>query len=116
DDDKLELEGDRPVVRVAAGSHSNHYSPHVFIGRAEQGAGFGCDRATGETRLPVEVRMMPETVTGPDDPYAWLTFSGRWGQLAGPEFDGPTGPNEKRQWDEPLSWEADLRASSVRVP
>jgi hypothetical protein len=116
DDDKLEREGDRPVLRVAAGSHSNRYTPHVFIGRAEQGAGFGCDHATGETILPVEARLMPSEISGPDDPYAWLTFQGNWGELAGPQFDGPTGPNMKRQWNEPMSWEEDLRTSSVRVP
>jgi hypothetical protein len=114
DDDKLEREGDRPVLHVAAGSHSNRFTPKVFLGRGEQG--FGCDDATGLTRISLETRLIPETISGPNDPYAWLTFEGRWGELAGSEFDGPTGPNQKRQWLQPLSWEEDLRTSSVRLP
>ncbi|MGE0059544.1 MAG: hypothetical protein AB7T32_16305 [Dehalococcoidia bacterium] len=114
DDDKLEKEGDRPVLRIAAGSHSNRYTPKTFLGRGEQG--FGCDEAEGTTRVSLEARLIPDTISGPTDPFAWLTFKGRWGELAGPEFDGPTGPNMKKQWDQPLTWEEDLRTSSVRLP
>lgn len=116
DDDKLEREGSRPILHIAAGSHSNRFSSHVFIGRAEQGAGFGCDDATGQTRLSLEARLIPETLSGPEDPYAWTTFKGRWGERAGPEFNGPTGPNMKIQWATPLTWEENLTTSSVRLP
>jgi hypothetical protein len=114
DDDKLEREGTRPVLHVAAGSHSNRFGAKTYLGRGEQG--FGCDVAEGTTRLPLEVRLIPDRISGPDDPFAWLTYRGRWGDLAGPEFDGPTGPNMKTQWDQPLSWEDKLRTASVTLP
>jgi hypothetical protein len=114
DDKKLEREGRRPVLYVAAGSHSNRFEQKTYLGRGEQG--FGCDNAEGKTRLPLEARLMPDTISGPDDPYAWLTFEGRWGEVVGPEFDGPTGPNMKRQWGQPLSWEEKLTTSSVKLP
>jgi hypothetical protein len=117
DDTKLEKEGFRPVVYVAAGSQANFYSAHIYLGRAEQGAGFGCDDASPPSRrLSVEARLVPPGAPDPDGEFAWLAYTGRWGQLAGREFDGPTGPNMKQQWDEPFTWEERLRYSSVRVP
>jgi hypothetical protein len=116
-DKKLRREGPRPVVYVAAGSQANFFGPHIYIGRAEEGAGFGCDDASPPgRRLSLGARLVPAVVTDPDDPFAWLAFGGRWGEPAGPEFNGPTGPAAKSKWSSPFSWEETLRYSSVRVP
>jgi hypothetical protein len=117
DSDKVRKDGDRPHVYVATGAQSNFYRDRTYLGRAEQGAGFGCDVASGPSRaVPVDARVVPETVAGADDPDAWLTFEGRWGQRHSGEFNGPTGPNTKRAWDEPFAWQDDLRETSVEVP
>ncbi len=114
---KVRKSGTHPIVFVAVGSQANYYGPHLYIGRAEQGAGFGCDDATNPgSRLQLEALLIPDRRSGVNDPYAWAYFTGRWGELAGPEFDGPTGPITKPQWSHPLAWEDDLRASSVSVP
>jgi hypothetical protein len=117
-DDKLHREGDRPVVYVAAGSHSNQYEQKNYLGRAEEGAGFGCDDATGpSTRIDLEPRLVPDAVDSADDEYAWLTYEGRWGERLSGEFNGPTGPNAKTQWSKPVTWsESKLRDANVPVP
>jgi len=116
--DKLEREGTHPVVYVAAGSHSNQFEQQNYLGRAEEGAGFGCDDATGpSTRLEMETRLVPETLGGADDDFAWLSYEGRWGERKSSEFNGPTGPNMKSQWTKPITWdETKLRDSNVQVP
>jgi hypothetical protein len=114
---KLQREGERPVVYVAVGSQASFYNSHIYLGRAEQGSGFGCDDASPPSRrITIEPRLMPSGSVGPESPFAWLAFEGRWGELAGPDFDGPTGPNMKEQWLRPISWQDQLRSSSVRVP
>jgi hypothetical protein len=116
-DSKLRREGNRPVVYVAVGSQANHFGPHLYVGRAESGAGLGCDDASGPgRRVPLQAVLVSTEVGGADDAFAWLRYTGRWGELAGPEFDGPTGPNTKRQWTEPFSWEEGRRYSAVRAP
>ena len=118
DEDKFQREGDRPVVYVAAGSHSNQFEQSNYLGRAEEGAGFGCDDATGpSTRIELEARLVNDAPSGPDDPYAWLTYLGRWGERSTGEFNGPTGPNTKKQWTAPVTWSEDkLRDANVKVP
>jgi hypothetical protein len=116
-DDKLELvDGTHPVVFPAAGSHANKYTDALYLGSsAEQGV--GCDDTRGPHR---EVR--PVVTTIPSDPAAgaaafpWLTFEGRWGELQEAFFNGPTGPNLKRQWTEPISWAEGWRDRSLAVP
>ena len=67
-------------------------------------------------RFDPEARLIPNEITGPADPYAWITYFGQWGQRARSEFDGPTGPNDKPAWTEPISWMNKQRDSSVTVP
>ena len=116
-DEKLELvDGRRPVVYPAAGSHANFFDDALFLGSsAEQGV--GCD----DTRGPHEV-IEPEVVTIPSDAAAarrelpWITFEGRWGELQEAFFNGPTGPNMKRSWTEPIVASEEWRERAYAVP
>jgi hypothetical protein len=116
-DDKLEVVGGtHPVVYPAAGSHANFYSEGLFLGRsAEQGV--GCDDTTGPT-----VELRPVTRSIPSDPEAgreafpWIAFEGRWGERQEAFYNGPTGPNLKTQWTEPITWSENWRDRSYAVP
>ena len=117
DDDKLDREGDRPIVYVARGSHANQFRSDLLVGKGEDGAGFGCDDSRPPLiRLDLTTRLLPETASGPEDPAAWITYQGRWGERRSSELNGPTGPNTKQQWDEPMSFQDDLRDTNVTVP
>jgi hypothetical protein len=59
---------------------------------------------------------LPDAPAGPDDPFAWLAFEGRWGERQGSPNDGPTGPASKPRWREPVTWQQDLRPSSFVIP
>ncbi len=116
-DEKLELvAGRRPVVYPAAGSHANFYDDALFLGSsAEQGV--GCD----DTRGP-HVEIDPRVVTIPSDAATarrqlpWIAFEGRWGELQEAFFNGPTGPNLKRSWVEPIVASEDWRERAYAVP
>ena len=113
---KLRIEDGHPVIYPAAGSHATHFSSHVFLGWGEHGTGFGCDDTSGpSTRVPLKAILLPEQVD-PNGPFGWLLFPGRWGQRLPWEYNGPTGPQTKRQWDHPLSWADDLRKDSLALP
>ena len=45
----------------------------------------------------------------------WISFEGRWGELQPAFFNGPTGPNLKTQWTEPIRWSEDWRPRSYTV-
>ena len=117
DDEKLELvDGRRPVVYPAAGSHANFYDPALFIGSSGE-QGVGCDDTRGPHR-----ELEPRVVTIPSDASAaraelpWITFDGRWGELQDAFFNGPTGPNAKQQWTEPVTWSEGWRERAYAVP
>ncbi|MCC7024408.1 MAG: Vps62-related protein, partial [Thermomicrobiales bacterium] len=116
DASKLEREGTHPVVYASRGSHASQYGPGLWLGWGQDGSGLGCDITNGTPlRVDPEVRLIPATISGPDDPFAWVTFAGRWGERETWAYDGPTGPAFKRQWTEPVSWMEGLRADSIRV-
>ena len=117
DDHKLELvDGTHPVVHPAAGSHANFYGEALYLGSSAQ-EGVGCDDTRGPT---LDVRPTVQTI--PSNPsrakadYPWIAFEGRWGELRPAFFNGPTGPNLKTQWTEPISWSGGWRTRSYTVP
>jgi hypothetical protein len=116
-DEKLDVvDGTHPVVYPAAGSHANFFTEGLHLGRsAEQGV--GCDDTTGPS---VELRPVARSI--PSDPEAgrqafpWIAFEGRWGERQQAFYNGPTGPNLKTQWTEPITWSEGWRAHSYAVP
>ena len=118
DDDKLErVDGTHPVVHPAAGSHANNYDAALFLGRsAEQGV--GCD----DTRSPAaeirpEVALIPSDEAAARTEFPWLGYLGRWGEQQASFYNGPTGPNQKLQWTNPITWaEEKGRDQSYALP
>ncbi len=117
DEDKLELVDEtHPVVYPGAGSHANKYTDALYLGSSAE-AGVGCDDTRGPHR-----ELRPVVATIPSEPEAaaaafpWIVFEGRWGELQKAFFNGPTGPNLKRQWTEPISWSEGWRDRSYAVP
>jgi hypothetical protein len=116
DDTKLTREGDHPLVYSSAGSHASYYGQAVYLGRGAS-EGFGCDTTTGPSdRVVPEVIVLPDSVTDPNDPLAWLAFAGRWGERQNGPFNGPTGPASKERWLDPAPWFEELRDDSVVIP
>jgi hypothetical protein len=116
-DDKLELvDGTHPVVRPAAGSHANFYEESLFLGSSAS-QGVGCDNTLGPTRdLRPEVHTIPSDAGEAGEAFPWIEFEGRWGELQRAFYNGPTGPNLKRQWTEPIAWSEDWRDRAYAVP
>ena len=115
--DKLALvDGTHPVVYPAAGSHANFFGEGLFLG-SSAAQGVGCDNTTGP-----HYDLRPAVATIPSDPaqaraeFPWIDFQGRWGELQPAFFNGPTGPNLKTQWTEPIKWSEDWRSESFTVP
>lgn len=111
---KLLRVDDHVVVYPAQGSHAAYYTQAHWFGKSAA-AGFGCDNTRAEG---VEVR--PEVVVLPDSPsgdFAWLDFTGRWGERAPSFNNGPTGPNTKTQWTHPVTWQVEEgREGAVPLP
>ena len=117
-DPKLEKQGNHPVVFAAAGSHADFFSNNLWLGHGAQ-EGFGCDDTRTPSRdLRTQAVLLPDAPpTSSSAPYAWLTFKGHWGQQEHGPNNGPTGPNMKDQWTEPVTWSEDQwRSSSTAVP
>jgi hypothetical protein len=116
-DSKLErVDGTHPVVYPAAGSHANFYDEGLFLGSSAS-QGVGCDNTTGPHRdLRPTVATIPGNATQARELLPWIAFEGRWGELQPSFFNGPTGPNLKTQWTEPIRWSEDWRARSFAVP
>ena len=117
DDGKLELVDDtHPVVHPAAGSHANYYDEALFLGRsAEQGV--GCDDTTGPTfEIRPAVQTIPSEQGAARESFPWITFEGRWGELQKAFYNGPTGPNLKDQWTEPILWTEGWRDRAYAIP
>ena len=50
------------------------------------------------------------------DAFPWIEFQGRWGELQPSFYNGPTGPNLKGQWTEPIAWSEEWNDRSYAVP
>jgi hypothetical protein len=116
-DEKLTLVDEtHPVVYPGAGSHANKFTEALYLGSSAE-AGVGCDDTRGPHR-----ELRPVVVTIPSDPQAaaeafpWIEYEGHWGELQEAFFNGPTGPNLKTQWTEPITWSEDWRDKSYAVP
>ncbi len=116
-EEKLELvDGTHPVVYPAAGSHANFFESALYLGSsAEQGV--GCDDTSGPS---LDVRPVVRTIPSqPDEAgslFPWIAFEGRWGELQQAFFNGPTGPNLKMSWTEPILVSKNWRDRSYAVP
>ncbi len=86
----------------------------LYLGSSAE-AGVGCDDTEGPHD---ELRPVVETI--PSDPAAaqrafpWIAFQGRWGELQKAFFNGPTGPNLKTQWTQPIEWSEELAGPQLR--
>jgi hypothetical protein len=113
---KVEKEGTHPVVYPAAGSHATFYASAVYIQNGRKGSGVGCDNTTSPHRKiavrPIQVPTRP----GPNSPFRWLNYEGRWGQKEQSFNNGPTGPSTKRSWVEPFAWMEGIRTTSPTLP
>jgi hypothetical protein len=116
-DEKLELvDGRRPVVYPAAGSHANFFSDALYIGSSGD-QGVGCDDTRGpHVDLDPTVHTIPSDTAAARASFPWIAFEGRWGELQEAFFNGPTGPNLKRQWTEPIRWSEGWRERAYAVP
>jgi hypothetical protein len=116
-DDKLEIvDGTHPVVFPAAGSHANKLGDALYLGSSAE-AGIGCDDTRGpHVELRPAVRTIPSNADSAQAAFPWIAFEGRWGELQEAFFNGPTGPNLKRQWTEPIEWSEGWRPRSYAVP
>ena len=105
------------MVYPALGSHANYFTSALHLGRsADQGV--GCDDTIGpSTDLHPKVLLVPTDKTAYLASYPWLGYLGHWGEEQSGYYNGPTGPNTKLQWTEPITWaDNEWRGSSAAVP
>jgi hypothetical protein len=116
-DDKLEIVGGtHPVVYPSVGSHANKFTEALYLGSSAR-AGVGCDDTRGpHVELRPAVQTIPSDAASARAAFPWIAFEGRWGELHRAFFNGPTGPNLKRQWTEPIAWSDEWRTRSYAVP
>src|SRR4029453_10238739 len=110
------VDGTHPVVYPAAGSHANFFDEGLFLGSsASQGVG-GDDTGGPPDELRPAVATIPRDAAQAREGFPWIGFQGRWGELQPAFFNGPTGPNLKTQWTEPIDWSQGWRSRSYAVP
>ena len=101
-EEKLELvDGTHPVVYPAAGSHANKFNAALYIGSSAE-AGSAATTPEARTTRFAPSWDDPERPRRSREAFPWIAFEGRWGELQKAFFNGPTGPNLKKQWTEPI--------------
>lgn len=100
----------------AAGSHANFFGSAIYLGRsAEQGV--GCDDTSGpHLQLDPAVGTIPSDPAAAGQAFPWIRFEGRWGEQQPAFYNGPTGPNMKEQWTEPIAWTDTWRDGAYAIP
>jgi len=111
------VDGTHPVVYVGNGSHANFFTSDLYLMRSSA-EGVGCDDTTGPSvTVNPNVAVIPTDTAAYLRAYPWLGFLGRWGEQHAAFYNGPTGPNQKLQWNEPFTWAAtSWRAETFAVP
>ena len=66
DDEKVEKQGNHPIVYPAAGSHATFYGSAIYIENGQRGSGLGCDNASEPLR-----RLALRPVLVPTHPTPW---------------------------------------------
>jgi hypothetical protein len=109
--------GDRPVVYPGQGSHAAYYTQATWFGKSAA-AGFGCDNTTAPgLEVQPQIEVIPQGAPPTTGPFAWVSYTGRWGEKAPSFNNGPTGPVTKTQWTSPITWqEEEGRSSAVSLP
>jgi hypothetical protein len=115
-DGKVEKDATHPVVYPAAGSHATFYEAAVYVENGRKGSGVGCDDTSAPLRRLVVRPIQVPTHPGPNSPYSWLTYEGRWGEWEKSFNNGPTGPATKDRWLAPMTWMEEIRSTSPRLP
>jgi hypothetical protein len=106
-----------PVVYPALGSHANYFTSALHLGRSAA-QGVGCDDTSGPSfELRPQVSVVPTEKAAYLRSYPWLGYEGHWGEEHEGFYNGPTGPNTKLQWTEPIVWSTgEWRDKSFTVP
>jgi len=115
-DSKVEKRDTHPVVYPAAGSHATFYRSAIYIENGRKGSGVGCDNSSEPVREVTPRPVAVPTHPAPGSRFEWLTYEGRWGQRESGFNNGPTGPNTKQQWLDPIKTQESLRHSSPVLP
>ncbi|MBE0429401.1 MAG: hypothetical protein IBX61_05970 [Thermoleophilia bacterium] len=118
--DKVEGQGDRPVVYVAAGSHANYFDAGGEKGKhsiARVPSWISWDATSASGRKPgYELSLLPGSDSESyEQPYEWLNFPGRWGEFTDARMcieagyrqgdrDGSPGPAFQHSWRHPFTW------------
>jgi hypothetical protein len=111
------LDGTHPVVYPALGSHANYFTSALHLGRSAA-QGLGCDDTSGpSTQLRPKAALIPTGKAAYLRAFPWLGFQGHWGEEHEAFYNGPTGPNTKLQWTEPITWaNTEWHHNSFTVP
>jgi hypothetical protein len=111
------LDGTHPVVYPALGSHANYYTSALHLGRSAA-QGVGCDNTNGpSTQVRPKPLLVPTARSAYLRAYPWLGYLGHWGEQHPGFYNGPTGPNTKLQWTQPITWaNSEWHDNSFTVP